>query len=76
VLLLYTDGAIQARDDGGNQFGIEKLKKVLAKHQALPLKQLIEVIMREIQDHAQNGDLKKYNGNFADDVSLFVLRKT
>ncbi len=75
VLLLYTDGAIQARDENGNQFGIDKLKKILDKNHALPLKELIRVIMTELQDHAQNGDLKKYNGNFADDVSLFVLRK-
>ncbi len=75
ILILYTDGAIQAKDNYGNQFGIVKLRKLLKSNSTLALNKLIAKIMKEIYDHALNGDLKKYSGNFADDVSLFVLRK-
>jgi sigma-B regulation protein RsbU (phosphoserine phosphatase) len=75
LLLLYTDGAIQAKNSNGNQFGIAKLKRILGNNASLPLEKLIDKIMKEIYNHALNGDLKKYSGNFADDISLLVLRK-
>ncbi|MBN1799679.1 MAG: SpoIIE family protein phosphatase [Spirochaetales bacterium] len=75
VLLLYTDGAIQAKDNYGNQFGIAKLKKILKSNSGMDLNKLIDKIMKQIYNHALNGDLKKYCGNYADDVSLFMIRK-
>jgi sigma-B regulation protein RsbU (phosphoserine phosphatase) len=75
VLLLYTDGAIQARNNYGSQFGIAKLKKILKSNSTIDLNKLIDKIMKALYNHALDGDLKKYSGNFADDVSLFILRK-
>jgi len=76
LLLLYTDGAIQAKDDYGTQFGIDGLKKILGGNSSSALPDLIKKIMGKIYNHALNGDIKKYRGNFADDVSLVLLRKT
>ncbi|MBN2351949.1 MAG: serine/threonine-protein phosphatase [Spirochaetales bacterium] len=75
LLLLYTDGIIEAKDNFSNQFGIPRLKEVLAAASALPIEEIGGRILQAVQEHAKNGDLKKYKGNLADDATMVIIRK-
>ena len=75
LLLLYTDGIIEAKDNFSNQFGIPRLKEVLAAAAALPIAEIGERILQAVHEHAKDGDLRKYKGNLADDATMVVIRK-
>jgi sigma-B regulation protein RsbU (phosphoserine phosphatase) len=75
LLLLYTDGIIEAKDNFSNQFGIQRLKEVLVAASALPVDEIGGQILKAVREHAKNGDLKKYKGNLADDATMVVIRK-
>ncbi|MBN1522925.1 MAG: SpoIIE family protein phosphatase [Spirochaetales bacterium] len=75
VLLLYTDGIIEAKDHYSHQFGVKNLIQILVEHASDDLNSIMESIMEAVQLHSKTGDIKKYNGHLADDASLFVIRK-
>ena len=64
VLLLYTDGIIEARDPGGNLFGMEKLISIL--------KLCGNENVTKIKDTVLN-ELKEYETD--DDVTILALKK-
>ncbi len=58
VLLLYTDGAIDARDDQGAPLGIEGLAALFAQFATLPVQELVDRLGEAIAaGHAINDDL-------------------
>ncbi|WP_305044358.1 SpoIIE family protein phosphatase [Geoalkalibacter sp.] len=67
VVLLYTDGIIEAHNDRGELFGTERLCTLLQEHHALNPEQLIPCILDQV---------RLFTGvqNFADDVSMIALR--
>ncbi len=67
VLLLYTDGAVEARSSTGKQFGEARLKRLLAKHSTLLPAKLTDRIMEAIMQHTANTVQQ-------DDITLLVLR--
>ncbi|MBN2510393.1 MAG: serine/threonine-protein phosphatase, partial [Spirochaetales bacterium] len=75
ILLLYTDGAIEAKNDTGDQYGVERLARELKDHAELPLSQLIQTLETDIRRFAKNGDMRRYDGNMADDVTFVCLRR-
>jgi sigma-B regulation protein RsbU (phosphoserine phosphatase) len=75
LLLLYTDGIIEAKDNFSHQFGMERLKEVLLAASALPIEEIGGQILKAVHEHARNGDLKKYKGNLADDATMVVIRR-
>ncbi|RPJ09185.1 MAG: serine/threonine-protein phosphatase [Spirochaetaceae bacterium] len=75
VLLLYTDGIIESKNQYGTQFGLSRLAEILAGNATKSLDEIMITIMDTVREHATSGDLKKYNGNLADDASLFLIRK-
>jgi sigma-B regulation protein RsbU (phosphoserine phosphatase) len=75
ILVLYSDGIIEAMDHYSNQFGIIKLSHILLTNNHLNASGLVKKIVTEVKDHAKEGDMRKYNGNLADDISLIVLKK-
>lgn len=74
VLVLYSDGVIEAKNGRGEEFGIEGLKRVVADQAGGAPDELIAAVMDELRRYAVAGDLKKH-GRFADDVSLVILKK-
>ncbi|MBN2534344.1 MAG: serine/threonine-protein phosphatase [Spirochaetales bacterium] len=75
VLLLYSDGIIEAKNHYLKQFGIQKLKEAFQDAVRLSAKEIIETIMKALYEFAKDGDLKRHNGAYADDVTLLVLKK-
>jgi len=63
-LLLYTDGVTEAANDSGEEFGAERLARILDGAPA-PLPQHWDAIMDNVREHA--------NGNFADDATLLLI---
>jgi sigma-B regulation protein RsbU (phosphoserine phosphatase) len=75
LFLLYTDGLIEARDMNGNFFGVDGLKEVLSQSAKAPLEEAKRAILERLKSFAEAGDRKKYDGSYADDVSLVLIRR-
>jgi len=66
TLLLYTDGIIEAVNDDGSEFGEERLLAALRAHRNLPVPQLLERILKEVEEFS--------SGKQADDITLLLAR--
>ncbi|MCX7655417.1 MAG: PP2C family protein-serine/threonine phosphatase [Treponemataceae bacterium] len=75
VLLLYTDGLIEARNKHGELFGLERVKQTIQKVGERSAEEIRQSLLEEVSRFAEQGDLRKYEGNFADDITLVVLKK-
>ena len=76
VLVLYTDGIIEAMDFTSEQFGIPRMAEILQQHAADEPEQIVAALQASVQDFAENGDLKKHDGSFADDITMMVIKRT
>ena len=75
ILLLYTDGLIEAKNENNEQFDIPRVKDLLKKYANLPLSEIKEKIYSELSSFTEKGDRARYNGKFADDVTIFLIKK-
>lgn len=64
VFLMLTDGISEATNDNDQEFGLERIEQLVARHAAEPLPQIWELIMDEVKHH----------GAQQDDQSLLLLR--
>ncbi|MFH1733075.1 MAG: GAF domain-containing SpoIIE family protein phosphatase [bacterium] len=67
VLLLYTDGASEAMNPAGEEFGIIKLEEVVRKILPAPSKIIIREILKTIRTHTGSTRLQ-------DDITLMVIQ--
>jgi DNA-binding LacI/PurR family transcriptional regulator/serine phosphatase RsbU (regulator of sigma subunit) len=67
VLLLHTDGIVEARNVEAQPFGLARLETLLAKHAALPLERLCDLVFAEVQSHMTTQE---------DDLTLVLARYT
>jgi serine phosphatase RsbU (regulator of sigma subunit) len=67
VLLVYTDGVIDARNRAGEAFGKNRLQDLIGDS-SLPAEELIKKINTRINDHIQNE-------NQFDDITIMALRR-
>jgi DNA-binding LacI/PurR family transcriptional regulator/serine phosphatase RsbU (regulator of sigma subunit) len=65
VLLLYTDGVIEAQDAQGERFGIERLSRQLERHGEQPALALRDLLAAAVQD---------FMAEQRDDLALLVAR--
>jgi len=67
LILLYTDGVVEARSPSGEFFGIERLADLVIRHLAggLPAPETMRRVVRELLDHHQD--------QLSDDASLLLL---
>lgn len=56
VLLIYTDGAVEARDDEGELLGIDGLSQLLARHVSLPPREMVNRIAADILERCDVRD--------------------
>ncbi|WP_459815894.1 SpoIIE family protein phosphatase [Geotalea toluenoxydans] len=67
VLLLYTDGIIEAANPAGELFGEDRLCELLQTYRQLPPQQLVDNLFSQVRSFAGSQ-------GFVDDVSLVVMR--
>lgn len=64
-LALYTDGLTEALNADGEQFGLQRLKLALERHQASELEDLHQCVWQDLDDFAA--------GEFSDDVAFILV---
>jgi sigma-B regulation protein RsbU (phosphoserine phosphatase) len=68
ILLLYTDGVIEALNPQGNeQFGYDRLAEVIQQNEALPASELAQKIRQSLNDFTRAGVL-------VDDITLVICK--
>ncbi|MBK8725498.1 MAG: SpoIIE family protein phosphatase [Holophagaceae bacterium] len=68
LVLLYTDGLAEAESPGGDEFGLEGLKAVLAKDGERSLLEIRHALVLALQEHLAGQSPK-------DDQTFFLLRR-
>jgi sigma-B regulation protein RsbU (phosphoserine phosphatase) len=68
VLVLYTDGAVEAENPAGEQYSAERLSKTVSLHLQQNASQLIETIHTSVIQFRKTTSL-------ADDLTLVLLKK-
>ncbi len=68
VLVLYTDGAVEAENPAGEQYSTERLSKIVSLHLQQNASELIETIYTSVIDFRKTPSL-------ADDLTLVLLKK-
>jgi len=64
-LIMYTDGVLEAEDEGRNQFGMDGLKKSLQVHVLKPVSEAAKAIIQDVKRFA--------SGTLRDDILLLVI---
>ncbi len=69
TLVLFTDGIVEARDARENEFGVERLQEVAARHHGAPPQALADAIVTS---------LERFTGrsNHEDDITVMIIRYT
>lgn len=69
ILILYTDGVVEAENEAGQQFSVERLAELVSSHSQLNANDLIALI---------HDSLQSFRGTRAqqDDITLVVLKVT
>lgn len=75
ILMLYSDGLIEAKDHYDHQYGTDPVKNIILQNLDKPLSELDTIIRAQVKEFAKNGDLKKNGGHFSDDVTIVYIRK-
>jgi phosphoserine phosphatase RsbU/P len=69
LLVLYTDGVVEAKDPRGEPFNLEGLERLVRTDLSRPVAEIVEEIIRTTQLYSGTSHL-------ADDVSLLLVRRT
>lgn len=67
VLLLYTDGAVEAEDRDEQAFGSDRLKTLLEQSQMRPIHEIVDKIRKALQRHSDGAPLQ-------DDLTLLAVQ--
>jgi sigma-B regulation protein RsbU (phosphoserine phosphatase) len=68
VLVLYSDGIIERMDSNSEEFGIERLKKLVQKNVNKSAKEIINIIFDIVHDFGQRPD-------WEDDATVVIIKK-
>ena len=68
VLVLYSDGVTEARDDSDEEYGEERLVAFLTEHRGLDPELLVESLIRTVHEFSSDGKP-------GDDVTVAVIRR-
>jgi phosphoserine phosphatase RsbU/P len=68
LLLLFTDGVVEAEGPGGAEFGVDRLAEVVRESRDLPGARVIEEVVRATTEFCGTDE-------YADDYTLLVLRR-
>ena len=69
MFVLYTDGLVEAEDEVGTEYGIERLSHLVARSAALELPSVVQACVKDLES------FKSGTGS-TDDVTIMTLRRT
>ena len=69
MLVVYTDGVIEAEDEMGSEYGTERLVQLVARCSALRLSSLVQACVKDLESF-------KSGAGSTDDVTIMALRRT
>lgn len=75
LLLLYTDGLIEAMNEHNEQFDLVRVKSIIEKCHDLHPSKILENLVKAVHDWAKNGDLLRHGGRLADDLTLVLIKR-
>ncbi|MFH0931113.1 MAG: GAF domain-containing SpoIIE family protein phosphatase, partial [Candidatus Zixiibacteriota bacterium] len=67
LILFYTDGVTEAKNEDGEEFGTKRLEKILLENYALKAKQIQDKIYQEIKEFTENKPEQ-------DDFTMIVIK--
>jgi phosphoserine phosphatase RsbU/P len=67
LLVLYTDGVTEAFNEAEEYFGEERLMDCVGRHRSLPAKDVLDALLKEIQEFAGSAAQ-------SDDITLVIIR--
>lgn len=67
ILLIFTDGITEARNDKNQLFGQVRLKNLIRKHSTKPAQEIVDLCYKTIQAYCTNNTLQ-------DDFTLMILK--
>ncbi len=68
VLVLYSDGVTEARDENEEEFGEERLVELLRQHRTMDPELLVELVIRTVHEFSKDGKP-------GDDVTVAVIHR-
>ncbi|HEY0512203.1 MAG TPA: SpoIIE family protein phosphatase [Thermoanaerobaculia bacterium] len=68
VLMIYTDGLVEANDPGGDEYGLERLKEACRRGRGEACETLAGILARDLEEFA-------HGVPFADDRTLVLARR-
>ena len=67
LMLLYTDGIVEAFDPAGEEYGLERLTELLTRNASLPPQELVQLLWSDISAFVRGRPM-------ADDVTIIACR--
>ena len=67
LLVLYTDGMVEAQDAAGKDYTVARLNGLIRKHRSLPTEEIVRLCVEDYQS---------FRLQDSDDITLLVARKT
>ena len=67
ILVLYTDGIVEGKDPGGNDFGDDRLQQLITETRELSAQEILNTILQDLQAHQKSAEQ-------SDDITLMVLK--
>lgn len=68
MVVLYTDGIVEARSEAGEQFGLDELKRLLLEHREDPVTEITRVLNQAITAWCRGSTFTR------DDIAVVVVR--
>ena len=68
-VILYTDGVVEVFDKGKNQFGLDRLTKLIRSNLDKSPKEMIDIVIQSTKEFS-------FSGVYKDDFTLLALKKT
>ncbi len=68
LLVLYTDGLVEARCPDGEQFGLQRVKELVVEHRARSVKEISSILNTQVDTWCRGSTYMR------DDVALVVVR--
>jgi sigma-B regulation protein RsbU (phosphoserine phosphatase) len=66
LLAMYTDGMVEAQNDKGEDYTVQRLNNLITKNAKKPVKEIVDLCVE---------DYTKFRSKDSDDITLLILRK-